>query len=478
MVDKRIIKAVALEHANDVDSAVEFILNEVISNQNEQKVTQEPDSNEGRVDGCVTKWHYPFVTEQMTPTTSQISRSHSLTRDDMSEVFDDVILTDRRSSFAHLFEDLNATRCNGEFACSPLLADSLNDQEMNNVMQENCPPAPTTLLLPKQFCDEAFMGASSSLCPLNPGQSKNGAEKTEFSINLDGVVGVKEECITGEDKHDCLHSGKIISTEFEGSNVDNPSSNYHLSAGSVEGLLGISSRVSCTDDSDSSISRLPYTDIVNVGSFEGKNQNIEGTKRSFSSLNSSVLEGAGVSLDAGDSSGKESVDSLPGPTQESPQLCEFNEDNTFDVEVHNDSSIHSIEDSSLSCSRASSSSQVLNTDGLEGFVSQAKKNKETLMEAMESIRFLRIKADHEEVAARRAKDEAAKAGLDILYKVEELRQLLVRAKEANDMHAGEIYGERAILATEARELQSRLEQLAVEKEKAFRLIDEVPYMNF
>jgi len=51
--------------------------------------------------------------------------------------------------------------------------------------------------------------------------------------------------------------------------------------------------------------------------------------------------------------------------------------------------------------------------------------------------------------------------------------MLSCAKETNDMHAGEVYGERAILGTEARELRSRLAQLSTDKDKAFCMINEM-----
>lgn len=40
-------------------------------------------------------------------------------------------------------------------------------------------------------------------------------------------------------------------------------------------------------------------------------------------------------------------------------------------------------------------------------------------------------------------------------------------------HAGEVYGERAILATEVRELQSRLLSLSDERDKSLATLEEV-----
>ncbi|KAG5231842.1 leucine-rich repeat-containing protein [Salix suchowensis] len=109
---------------------------------------------------------------------------------------------------------------------------------------------------------------------------------------------------------------------------------------------------------------------------------------------------------------------------------------------------------------------------LEENVEAAKDNKKTLFLEMESVMILMKEAELKEMAAEQAKDEAARGGLDILIKVE-LKQMLVRAKEANGMHAGEVYGEKAILATEVRELQARLLSLSDEKDNALAILDEM-----
>ena len=57
----------------------------------------------------------------------------------------------------------------------------------------------------------------------------------------------------------------------------------------------------------------------------------------------------------------------------------------------------------------------------------------TLFSAMESVMNMIKEVELQERAAERAKQEAAMGGLDILVKVEELKQMLAHAKEANDM---------------------------------------------
>jgi len=78
-----------------------------------------------------------------------------------------------------------------------------------------------------------------------------------------------------------------------------------------------------------------------------------------------------------------------------------------------------------------------------------------------------------EEKAKVAKHESSVAGTGILTKVEELKEMLTHAKEANDMHAGEVFGEKSILTTEACELQSRLQRLSDERNKYLVIIEEI-----
>ncbi|TYI49003.1 hypothetical protein E1A91_D12G005500v1 [Gossypium mustelinum] len=121
----------------------------------------------------------------------------------------------------------------------------------------------------------------------------------------------------------------------------------------------------------------------------------------------------------------------------------------------------------------SRSSQTCRIDLLEEVIEDAKNNKKTLFQAMQSIMNLMREVELQEEASEQAKEECARGGSDILVKVEELKQMLPHAKEANDMHAGEVYGEKAILATEVRELQSRLHSLSEERDRSLSVLDEM-----
>ncbi|KAJ6686792.1 TRANSCRIPTION FACTOR BHLH83-RELATED [Salix purpurea] len=119
------------------------------------------------------------------------------------------------------------------------------------------------------------------------------------------------------------------------------------------------------------------------------------------------------------------------------------------------------------------SNQCTKIELIEETVKAAKDNKKTLFSAMESVMNMMKKVELQEKAAEQAKEEAAGRSFDILVKVEELKQMLAHEKEANDMHAGEVYGEKAILATEVRELQARLLSLSDERDNALAILDEM-----
>ena len=119
------------------------------------------------------------------------------------------------------------------------------------------------------------------------------------------------------------------------------------------------------------------------------------------------------------------------------------------------------------------SSQICRIDVLEEIIDEAKTNKGTLFSSMESLMNLMREVELQEKSAKEANMEAATGGCDILARVEEYQTMLEHAKEANDMHAGEVYGEKAILATELRELQSRLLGLSEERDKSLAILEEM-----
>lgn len=67
---------------------------------------------------------------------------------------------------------------------------------------------------------------------------------------------------------------------------------------------------------------------------------------------------------------------------------------------------------------------------MTNFLSMVQK---TLFSAMERVINMMREVELQEKAAEQAKEEASMGELDILVKVEEMKQMLARAKEANNM---------------------------------------------
>lgn len=112
-------------------------------------------------------------------------------------------------------------------------------------------------------------------------------------------------------------------------------------------------------------------------------------------------------------------------------------------------------------------------DLLEDYIQDAKTSKKTLLSTLESMENKRQEVELLEEKAKQVKAENVVASHDILSKVEELQKNLKQSKDMNDMHAGEIYGERSILASEARELQSRLLKMSEERNEYLSITEEL-----
>ncbi|KAJ7295094.1 hypothetical protein O6H91_06G022000 [Diphasiastrum complanatum] len=119
------------------------------------------------------------------------------------------------------------------------------------------------------------------------------------------------------------------------------------------------------------------------------------------------------------------------------------------------------------------STHAVDSQTLDDFVQQIKVEKQQLTDVIEEIRSLHQKADISEALARKSKSEAARGGKVIIAKVDEMKHMLAHAREANAAHAGEVYGEKAVLSTEARELLARLVQIREEKAKAVGILNDI-----
>ncbi|XP_074268962.1 uncharacterized protein LOC141592256 [Silene latifolia] len=148
-------------------------------------------------------------------------------------------------------------------------------------------------------------------------------------------------------------------------------------------------------------------------------------------------------------------------------------DSAFNDQTHEKVEVVGTESEILLSSIMTRSGQICKVNLLEDIIEEAKNYKDTVYSAMESVTRLMEEVELQENEAEQAKIASSRGGLDILEKVEEIKKTLKHAKEANDMHAGEVYGEKSILATEVKELQARLICLSVEKDKSLSTLDEM-----
>lgn len=131
------------------------------------------------------------------------------------------------------------------------------------------------------------------------------------------------------------------------------------------------------------------------------------------------------------------------------------------------------EDESTMTSVLTRSEQKCSTELLEEIIEDARNNKIALVTSMNSVVDLIKEVESKEKIAEEVKEEASQGCSYYYAKVDELKHALLRAKEANDMHAGEVYAEKAILATELKELQLRLLTLSDERNKSLAILDEM-----
>jgi hypothetical protein len=169
------------------------------------------------------------------------------------------------------------------------------------------------------------------------------------------------------------------------------------------------------------------------------------------------------------------VDSTPGDTMTTTQqgsCFEVGHGSTNLVDETSNRSLFSENGDTEIGDAFSTSTHVCSVDQLEDIIEDAKSNKKNLLTEMETVTNIMREVELKEKDAEKSKEEAARGGLDTLQKVEELKKMLEHAKEANDMHAGEVYGEKSILATEVKELENRLLNLSEERNKSLAILDE------
>ncbi|XP_019188660.1 PREDICTED: uncharacterized protein LOC109182882 isoform X2 [Ipomoea nil] len=430
-VDSRVLRAVAIEHCKDPDAAVEVVLTEVI----------------------------PFLTERSKPLPASSPKNGALAQSslvavDFSETFpkNDVSLQNASSTASSCNEkqnDLSSYDAICERGQPLHDAKGQYHQASNAIGQQGVLEGSISVNLISLATGES----SVRVCPdlssnitsfkSNPevaAESYN-ADKCESSGTQEPACDVHEKCDGKDDYGDKCESSESLehaSNLHEESRAVYPE---YLNVPAVE-INGLAIHGdSSTTHKDTCNEKSLYSDSLDHAS-----SNIQACQGN-----------AGLAVEAG----MENV--LP----EATVLNGF-------INVASDTSeLLNADMEPIANSIVTRSGQICRIGLLEDIIAEARSNKKTMFVAMESLISLMREVELQEKAAEQAKEEAAIGGLDILKRVEDLKEMLKHAKEANDMHAGEVYGEKAILATEVKELQSRLLSLADERDKSLAILDEM-----
>ncbi|EOX94824.1 Uncharacterized protein TCM_004437 [Theobroma cacao] len=434
-VDSRILKAVAIENSKDVDAAAEIVLSEIL----------------------------PYLSKQIMAASSssqtqspQVQPNEAVDEEETDQLRRRKVLLGKRacSSTEPLLETnevgrdtrLTGAANNVNFLEASNSASTSKFHENNNNEAANI-ETEELILLGNPLENTAEIGKDKSSVIFNA----LGIENALLSANLES----KESGSPSKDQAIDIEDGFVRSP--------------HVSP--VTSAYDYTSPLENTGSSESSNDDLNLDGPLDLNADLCRNSSLNGTM---------VGEENAVSLLV-PSSSQEQVPEGPSASRHSESgsmihSTDSEKQGSCSVELKSQqdsiSEMGDIEDDTFD-PVVSRSGQTCRIDLLEEIIEDAKNNKKTLFQAMQSIINLMREVELKEEATEQAKEEAARGGLDILVKVEELKQMLPHAKEANDMHAGEVYGEKAILATEVRELQSRLLSLSEERDKSLAILDEM-----
>ncbi|OVA20065.1 Ubiquitin system component Cue [Macleaya cordata] len=423
-VDIRILKAVAIEHPKDADAAVEVILFEVLPSTSSRPEASLP-TIDNRDDEHLSS--FSPLTSPHTPSDYQDLKHSSIGEIGTEQSFllkhqgaaEETIASSSSKPGSVASEDADENyHTNAPTSDSTFLDEPLDASTVSNINGEN---DTDQLCVNTESREESSSAAHQEInVSLESHQDSHAA--SSFIIHEDTVI---SDC-----RNDVFHAA--MKDFFE--QVANDSYSSTLSD-----VLQ-----SCLD-SKSKAENSPAQCLLDSSTVHGEIADFteRATKDDFTSVNEYEKPGSSSSLE----NSSEGV------------FCD-----TEMVNVQEDSSSTTI---------VTRSGQICRIDLLEDAIEDAKNNKKTLFSAMETVIGMMKEVELQEKEAELAKEEAARGGIDILTKVEDLRQMLQHAREANDMHAGEVYGEKAILATEVRELQSRLITLSDERDKSLAILDEM-----
>lgn len=380
-VDIRVLRAVALEHPKDPDSAVEYILTQILpcSGDSSSAPTPAVESNGETVETCnaSSSMSGPSPGDCAIPS----SQNHGLNPDDDSLAFYDANDSNDQVGNANSPLTVGLGECSKDNHCEPL--DNLED--VNSLLSED---------RNADIFENRTGDASSS--------NSVAVEDDETSLSLGNAQSVQQDLNNGSSSRDLELTLVSDARKEQASESSNP--------------------LECRGLTDCGIEDQTHNP-------DNSHQEAENDFNSF---------------------------------LETHFTHEFPETEAVGAEAQ-----------TMLSTIMTRSGQICRVDLLEDIIEEAKSYKDTVSSAMESVVKLMEEVEYQEKEVEQAKLASARGGLDIFKNVEEIKKMLIHAKEANDMHAGEVYGEKSILATEVKELQARLLGLTDEKEKSLLMLEEM-----
>ncbi|XP_010942483.1 uncharacterized protein [Elaeis guineensis] len=500
-VDLRILKAVAIEHSVDVDAAVEFILSDVLPNEMENLSAevglgkQAAPLGDEEVEILMTLLTEGDLVRRGRAsdhdTSSAVANSLGMVEavDEGSQVgyagdpkepsllmphdecFDGNIypsphmlpnLVDNRTGFTSNLK--NGAPHLDDFLCKTMVDAGLSDAHGEN----NCNQVNSNAKLEQDSLGEHFQCCMGVAENLNEALHSNGEDL--YELNAEKSIGavhsdVKNSSSANVEKNpDQLEYGAAVNSDVKNPSLANAEKNPDQFEHGAAEEVGINHYVSESEVQQSQFSGEPAKsqDLYGLE----PNDTASSTFISGQDTLQTVCDESSDSMDAGAGIQK-GIDGTSSEYEEQKSRC-LSKTSTDLLSI--ESELPSVDVPSTLATR---SGHLISIEFLEEFIIDAKNNKENLMSAKESVTNLMKEVEQLEERAKQTKEAALTAGQDILLKVVELKQMLKHAKEANDMHTGEVYGEKVILATEARELQSRLLSLSDERNKSLSVIEEI-----
>ncbi|KAK2649232.1 hypothetical protein Ddye_016721 [Dipteronia dyeriana] len=482
-IDSRLLKAVAIEHSKDADAAANVVLTEILTFWSDRPVTSASHPEDQSSSSLVPKEQSPrgLADEDLGAENEELStlsrRKRLSKKTDMGSALEPESIASCHDAESDLICNHNSDSARAFNTLNKALDMSTvshfyDANDGNSRLSESFESEELILLGKTQECSDVV--GSKKL--VEESISTNGDSDADLNqaianTECNGSVSLDEDInvIVGPEQTSLVMSTMLIPENgvVNGTLTD---VGVPLSLDLLDSPLNELSRqgISCLDCSLVDVNVPLSFDLLDSPLNELSRQGISCFDCSLVEVDDPVQENIADSLEcvqAESSSGTsivgcEKPDASVSPCLKSKQENPTNEEGHVDNESTNDAVI-------------SRSGQICKIDILEEVIEDAKNNKKTLFLAMESIMNLIREVELQERAAEESKAEVTRGGFDILIKVEELKQMLAHAKQINDMHGGEIYGEKAILATEVRELQTRLICLSEERDKSLAVLDQM-----